>query len=507
MQQPRCWLVGSHALPERGVALSIRETVVAGELVESGPASGAIDVSGLQAVSMPALAFDALIVICTSVLTGIIYTRLALGQAGDTAVFAGTGGLAALIFCTLMRARGASRPLRVSTASGRARSAITIWIVTFLSLIFVAFALKVSASFSRGAILSFFLAGLPLIVASRIAVPRAVARIGQATAYRGLDAIVLAARGYPGLADFLNEFRLGGCGSTTTIEFDGDVDGEAWTTERCRLIQRTLESARRARAGDIYVVAPGLPHERITSIVSGLRLVPRAVCVVPDEIVAGFLRSTVRSIGPTVAVEVQRAPLSKVQRFGKRTLDIAIASVATLILAPLFLLIAIAIKLDSPGPVFFRQVRNGYRSQPFRIWKFRTMHVLEDGPGIAQASRHDWRVTRVGRFLRHTSLDECPQLFNVLTGEMSLVGPRPHAAAHDELYESLIENYALRQHVKPGITGWAQVNGYRGETPTVDNMYQRIESDLWYAANCSLALDFGILVRTLGVFFGQQNAY
>ena len=461
----------------------------------------------MQEVSAPVLEFDALIITCTSLLTGNVYTQAALGHAGDSAVFAGTGALASLIFCTLMRARGASRPLRVSTAAGRARAAVTIWIVTFLSLIFVAFALKVSASFSRGAILTFFFAGLPLIVASRIAVPRTVARIGQANAYRGLDAIVLAARGYPGLAGFLNEFRLGGCGSTTTIEFEGHADGDAWAVERNRLIQRALESARRARAGDIYIVAPGMSHERIASIVSGLRLVPRAVCIVPDEIVAGFLRSTVRSIGPTIAVEVQRAPLSKVQRFAKRSLDVAIAGLATLFFAPLFLIIAIAIKLDSPGPVFFRQVRNGYRSQPFRIWKFRTMHVLEDGPRIAQVSRDDFRVTRVGRLLRHTSLDECPQLFNVLTGEMSLVGPRPHAAAHDELYERLIENYSLRQHVKPGITGWAQVNGYRGETPTVDIMYQRIENDLWYAANCSLTLDFGILVRTLGVFFGQQNAY
>jgi undecaprenyl-phosphate galactose phosphotransferase/putative colanic acid biosynthesis UDP-glucose lipid carrier transferase len=116
-------------------------------------------------------------------------------------------------------------------------------------------------------------------------------------------------------------------------------------------------------------------------------------------------------------------------------------------------------------------------------------------------------VTRVGRFLRRSSLDECPQLFNVLAGEMSLVGPRPHAVAHDELYAKLIENYEIRQHVKPGITGWAQVNGNRGETPTVDSMYRRIECDLWYAANCSLALDMAVLFRTLGVLLGSRNAY
>jgi undecaprenyl-phosphate galactose phosphotransferase/putative colanic acid biosynthesis UDP-glucose lipid carrier transferase len=133
--------------------------------------------------------------------------------------------------------------------------------------------------------------------------------------------------------------------------------------------------------------------------------------------------------------------------------------------------------------------------------------VLEDGPEVIQASRDDGRVTRLGRFLRRTSLDECPQIFNVLSGEMSLVGPRPHAAAHDEAYARVIENYALRQHVKPGITGWSQVNGYRGETPTVESMYRRIENDLWYAANCSLSLDLLILLRTVAVILGQRNAY
>jgi len=467
----------------------------------------AIDVSGLQAISPSALALDALVIVGISVLTGLVYSQVALHVAGDPAVFAGTGALAAVIFCTLTRARGVSVPFQISTAAGRARAAAATWVVTFLFLAFLAFTLKVSASFSRGAILSFFFTGLPLVITSRIAMPRAVARIGQANAYRGLDAIVLASQGYQGLAGFLSELRIRGCGAVTTIEFDGVGNEEAWASERSRLVQRALENARRARVGDIYIVAPGLVHERIVSIVSGLRLVPRAVCVVPDEIVASFLRSTVRTIGPAVAIEVQRAPLSKVQRFAKRSIDIVVAGAATVLLAPFFLAIAIAIKLDSPGPVFFRQARNGYRSRPFRIWKFRTMRVLEDGPGVAQACRNDERVTRVGRILRRTSLDECPQLFNVLAGEMSLVGPRPHAVAHDELYETLIENYALRQHVKPGITGWAQVKGYRGETPTVDVMYQRIENDLWYAANCSLSLDLGILLRTLGVIFGQQNAY
>jgi undecaprenyl-phosphate galactose phosphotransferase/putative colanic acid biosynthesis UDP-glucose lipid carrier transferase len=167
----------------------------------------------------------------------------------------------------------------------------------------------------------------------------------------------------------------------------------------------------------------------------------------------------------------------------------------------------IAIKLDSKGPVLFHQTRTGKDGVPFRIYKFRTMDVLEDGPTILQACRDDPRVTRVGRWLRASSVDELPQLFNVLRGEMSLVGPRPHAVAHDQLYSKQIPNYVLRQHVKPGITGWAQVNGYRGETSSLELMQRRVDLDIWYAQNVSVLLDLEILVRTVFEVCRPRNAY
>jgi undecaprenyl-phosphate galactose phosphotransferase/putative colanic acid biosynthesis UDP-glucose lipid carrier transferase len=174
---------------------------------------------------------------------------------------------------------------------------------------------------------------------------------------------------------------------------------------------------------------------------------------------------------------------------------------------PLMVVIALLVKLDSPGAVFFCQTRLGAWGVPFRIIKFRSMSVMEDGNRIVQASRGDSRVTRLGRVLRKTSLDELPQLINVLKGEMSLVGPRPHAVAHDKLYSGLIENYELRQLVKPGITGWAQVNGFRGETATTDLMRKRVQYDLWYAKNANPALDVMILARTAFVLFGRPEAY
>jgi exopolysaccharide biosynthesis polyprenyl glycosylphosphotransferase len=191
----------------------------------------------------------------------------------------------------------------------------------------------------------------------------------------------------------------------------------------------------------------------------------------------------------------------------KRVLDLAVALPLLVLTAPLLIAIAVWIRLDSPGPATFRQTRLGLGGRPFGILKFRTMSVVEDGDRVVQAERNDTRITRAGRFLRTASLDELPQLINVINGEMSLVGPRPHAIAHDMLYARLIPAYNARQAVKPGITGWAQVNGYRGGTPTLELMQKRVEHDLWYARHASLALDLLILARTPLETLRSRNAY
>jgi exopolysaccharide biosynthesis polyprenyl glycosylphosphotransferase len=214
--------------------------------------------------------------------------------------------------------------------------------------------------------------------------------------------------------------------------------------------------------------------------------------------------------------EAIRLELEPAQRFrsparlelaAKRLLDIGLAAVLLCMLAPVLLVTAILIRLDSAGPALFRQTRLGLRGKPFDIVKFRTMTVLENGDRIVQATRNDPRITRIGRFLRKASIDELPQLINVLKGEMSLVGPRPHARAHDEHYARAIDNYRVRQDVKPGITGWAQVQGFRGETPTVEAMRRRVECDVWYVDHFSLALDLQILLRTPFEIFRHRNAH
>ena len=191
----------------------------------------------------------------------------------------------------------------------------------------------------------------------------------------------------------------------------------------------------------------------------------------------------------------------------KRTLDLAIALPMLILCAPLFAVLALIIVLDAGGPVFFLQTRLGRNGQPFNIFKFRTMRVMENGDTVVQARKDDDRVTRSGKWLRATSLDELPQLINVIAGEMSIVGPRPHARAHDLHYAGLIPGYNLRQAVKPGITGWAQINGHRGETPRLEDMRARVDLDAWYARNANLALDLKILLRTPLAVLSGRNAH
>ena len=190
----------------------------------------------------------------------------------------------------------------------------------------------------------------------------------------------------------------------------------------------------------------------------------------------------------------------------KRLLDVALAGILVVLLTPLLALLSIAVALESSGPVLFCQKRTGLNGKTFPIFKFRSMHVMEDGADVRQATRGDARITRVGRIIRKLSLDELPQLFNVLAGDMSLVGPRPHAVAHDIEYGAAISNYAVRFQVKPGITGWAQVNGARGVTPTTDIMQDRVNLDAWYVEHAGLALDLMILARTPLAVLRTRNA-
>ncbi|MCK1511716.1 undecaprenyl-phosphate glucose phosphotransferase [Bradyrhizobium sp. 190] len=266
-------------------------------------------------------------------------------------------------------------------------------------------------------------------------------------------------------------------------------------------IRQLVANCRPLRADDIVILTSELDVRSALALASALSDLPVDVHVVPIGSVDLMAVSRITQFGNMVTMRVCQCPLTPFNRAIKRAFDVA-ASIAGLILvSPLFVIVSLAIKLDSRGPVLFRQTRHGYNNEPISVLKFRTMTVMENGDNFKPVVRHDPRVTRLGRFLRRTNIDELPQLFNVLAGNMSLVGPRPHATSQNEAFAELISSFFRRHNVKPGITGWAQVNGYRGDTDTLEKMQRRVEHDLYYIDNWSLLFDLRIILLT---FFSRE---
>ncbi len=272
-------------------------------------------------------------------------------------------------------------------------------------------------------------------------------------------------------------------------------------------IDQLVADCRSGRVSVVYITFPMRAEERIRRVIRRLADSTASVYIVPDLFVFELLHSRWTDIQGVPAVSIFENPFYGIDGVVKRLFDLTIGSLCLLICAIPMVIIAGLIKLTSKGPVFFRQRRYGLDGRVINVWKFRSMRVLEDGDQVAQATRQDARITPLGRVIRKTSLDELPQLFNVLSGEMSLVGPRPHASAHNEEYRRQIHGYMLRHKVKPGITGLAQVNGWRGETDELYKMEKRVEFDHRYIREWSLLLDLKILIRTLFVAFTDKNAY
>lgn len=272
-------------------------------------------------------------------------------------------------------------------------------------------------------------------------------------------------------------------------------------------IDALVAAARANKVDMIYITFPMRAEARIKGVLEKLGDSTASVYIVPDFFVFELLHSRWTNINGLPVVSVFENPLYGVDGLLKRVCDLVLSAALLLLLAIPMLVVAAAVKLSSPGPVFFRQKRYGLDGREILVWKFRSMRVCENGAKVTQATKGDSRITKVGAFLRKTSLDELPQLFNVLEGSMSLVGPRPHANAHNEAYRKEIKGYMLRHKVKPGITGLAQVNGWRGETETLDKMEKRIECDHQYIREWSLWMDIKILFKTVRVVLKGENAY
>ena len=381
------------------------------------------------------------------------------------------------------------------------------WLLVSALLLLLAFALKVTEEFSRRVILTWF-AITPFVV---VAAQAGFRRYAVFSALRGKiqqSHIIIGANEtgrrlarrleanphlgpFKGFFDDRDSERLPGLPEEQLLGGMTDI----------------IDYARLNGVSHIYICLPIRPDERVNRLLEELKDTTASIYFVPDIFVFDLIQAQVCEIDGIPLLAVCQSPFAGMNGVLKRASDIVFASILLLLLWPLLALIAIAVRATSPGPALFRQVRYGLYGEPINVYKFRSMTVCEQRGDIVQARRNDPRITPLGGFLRRTSLDELPQLFNVLIGTMSLVGPRPHAVSHNEEYRKLIDGYMLRHKVRPGITGWAQVNGFRGETESVDKMQRRVEYDLDYLRNWSLRLDLTILLRTAWVVWRDRNAY
>jgi Undecaprenyl-phosphate glucose phosphotransferase len=453
---------------------------------------------------LPAL--DSFMILVSCLVGGIGY-HLLLGDPFELLPLCAVGSLASLIYILRMNGSGYYELQESAKPRMEVREILICWFTTGLLLTLIAFLLKISAAYSRGAFIMFFtLVPISLLAARKVTKAALSRAIVQGTV-GGRDTVLIGDLNE--IAALQGSDLLALCGAPRVRHFAlsrADDKSEHFSKD-VRIIEAVANFVRQHNCRQVLIALPWSDAARIELVRDQIKTLPVAVRLVPDKTIRALsdLSWSARKSVPTI--ELQRAPLSEAQRLVKRIVDVVGASVVLLFFLPIMALTAAAIKLDSSGPVIFRQVRRGFNGKRFVILKFRTMIVQERSPDLVQATRGDPRVTSIGRVLRSSSLDELPQLWNVLKGDMSLIGPRPHALEHDNYFETLLSDYAFRHHVKPGITGWAQCNGARGATPTIEHVARRVKLDLWYINNWSLWLDLLILMKTTFEVIRKRDAY
>lgn len=384
---------------------------------------------------------------------------------------------------------------------------ISIWFLTFCALLALAFFSKTSVQFSRVTTIVWGLTTPVALVVERLILRYSLRRIRKMGKNSRTVAIAGGGRRGDQLVTVIDNspwmgLRIHGIYGDEAEAFDSKI-----TNRTCQNIEVLLRAVHDGEVDCVYITYPMQQEERIRHLVECLADSTASVHVVPDVFVSDLFRARWSRLGEVPLVSVYESPIYGISMLLKRLEDVVLGGLILLVISPVMLTIALAVKLTSPGPVIFKQRRYGLNGQVIEVWKFRSMSVTEDGGHVPQARRNDPRITPLGSFLRKTSLDELPQFINVLQGQMSIVGPRPHAVAHNEQYRKLIHGYMLRHKVKPGITGWAQVNGWRGETETVDKMEMRVQFDLAYINNWSIWLDIKIIAMTIFGGMRGKNAY
>lgn len=410
-----------------------------------------------------------------------------------------------LLILPVFKLMGMYRPYRSLAARLLALRLTMGWSIVIGMMLFVGFATKTSGEFSRALILTWFcsvpvlLLALHFVVWAILRQLRGSGRNSKGAVIAGVNKVSLD------LAEQVRECKDLG------IRLNGFFDDQPPSQLPGVPVIGTLSElpgyVRQHNIEVVYLACPADDDSRFAELIEALQDTTACVYFVPSLLMYSLMHGRSYEINGVPLISIWEIPFSDLQYVFKRAIDLVLSGLALVILSPIMAVIALAVKLSSPGPILFKQRRYGLNGQEIIVYKFRSMKVMEDGGAVIQAKRGDRRITPVGAFLRKTSLDELPQFLNVWQGRMSLVGPRPHAVAHNEMYRKLISGYMLRHKVKPGITGWAQVNGCRGETETLDKMKRRIDYDLEYLKNWSLGLDIQILLKTAFVFLKDQNAY
>ncbi|MBI3899652.1 MAG: undecaprenyl-phosphate glucose phosphotransferase [Gammaproteobacteria bacterium] len=401
-----------------------------------------------------------------------------------------------------------SRGLTLQREFGRL---IVGWTAVVMTLLLLAYSLKTSHEFSRRAFLTWF-AITPLILIIWRGWMRIILGELRQRGFNSRNVAIIGARDLGAyLARTLLDSPWMGMRPVGFYDDRRPAGTRPLVREPLEVVGNLDALVRHARDGkvdSVYITLPMSAEKRIKTLLARLSDTTVSVHLIPDFFIFDLLHSSWGTLGDIPTVSISDTPFYGVDGLTKRVEDILLASIILVLVTVPLVAIAIGVKLSSPGPIFFKQHRYGLRGNRIEVWKFRSMTVCENNEdNIVQAKKNDARVTPFGAFLRRTSLDELPQLINVLQGTMSLVGPRPHAVMHNEQYRKLIDRYMLRHKVKPGITGWAQVNGWRGETDSLDKMQKRVEYDLAYIHNWSLWLDVKILFLTAFRAFNDPNAY
>ena len=457
-----------------------------------------------QTITALAMLFDALIIFSMSILSGIAYHLETTGHAGDIEQFGGFAVVIAALFIALAKSRGLYTLSELLNLKSQIIRITTKWLAVFLFITAVGFTMKLGEHFSRGSTLAFAISGLVALIVARVGWRVFLADGLTVHRFSGRKVVLIAEQAAAVDANLVEILTRHGLQMVQHFVLPANRNN---AQRRKDVIAQAIEAVRGSNIEEIIVGANPDHWSELNNLLSELRVLPLPVNFVPVGPLSELFKLASYTIGDTVTIELHRGPRTQLEQWAKRAVDIAIAGMVSVLFLPLLLMTAFAIKLDSPGPVLFWQRRCGFNGRPFHILKFRTMSVLEDGATIVPAQLDDIRVTRLGKWLRRTSIDELPQLLNVLRGSMSIVGPRPHAMAHDNQFDKLVGNYAFRQHVKPGLTGWAQVNGCRGQMRTVADIKQRVSFDLWYIDNWNFALDFKIMLATLIEVMRSENAY